>query len=155
MNNPMLEEASIKGAKHILVNVVAGLDFSPVEIEEIVNLVSASADPDVMIKNGWVIDESMGDSVQVTVVATGFNDGSVKSISADDDKQKIKSNDYLFDSSEWDKLTGIGTDKFLSEKFTAEKPLTGFREDDLDVPTILRSGRPNIVIDPNKFRKQA
>ncbi|GMO34220.1 MAG: cell division protein FtsZ [Termitinemataceae bacterium] len=153
MNNPMLEESTIKGAKHILVNVVAGLDFSPVDIEEIVNLVSASADPQVAIKTGLVIDESISDGVQVTVVATGFHELTDK-LAPDKENIIPKKNDYLFDSAEWENLTG-GFDPKMTSKIPAEIPDMNFKDDDLDVPTVLRSGGLRLISDVERFRKQA
>ena len=72
INNPMLEDTRIDGAKHCLVNVCAGTSFSTNELDEISKIVNASASPDFDLKAGVVIDESMGEEISVTVIATGF-----------------------------------------------------------------------------------
>jgi cell division protein FtsZ len=149
MNNPMLEESSIKGAKHILVNVVAGGDFSPPEFQDLVSLVTASADPEAMIKPGLVVDESMGDGVKVTVVATGFEDENTRAIAEEKAKEKTAPRSDLLFADEWDKITGI------PQAPGRERNVYDFREHDLEVPTVLRSGRMTLAGDAGLFRKQA
>ena len=72
INSPLLE-TSIDGAKGILLNISGSTNLSLFEINEAAEIISDAADPDANIIFGSVIDESLGDSVQVTVVATGFN----------------------------------------------------------------------------------
>ncbi len=72
INNPLLEDSRIEGAKNILVNVTGGEDFSLVEYQEIVDLITENADADAHVITGFIIDPSMGDEVRVTVIATGF-----------------------------------------------------------------------------------
>ncbi len=72
INNPLLEDSHIEGAKYILVNIAGGDSISLFETEEIVNIIKASADPDVHIIYGQTINSAMEDSVTVTVIATGF-----------------------------------------------------------------------------------
>ena len=71
--NSSLLETSIDGAKGILLNISGSANLSLFEINEAAEIISDAADPDANIIFGSVIDESLGDSVQVTVVATGFN----------------------------------------------------------------------------------
>ncbi|RKY02923.1 MAG: cell division protein FtsZ, partial [Spirochaetes bacterium] len=73
INNPLLEDATIDGAKGVLVNVTGGPDLSLFEYDEIVKLVTQNADSSAMIISGMVIDESINDEVRVTVIATGFS----------------------------------------------------------------------------------
>ena len=71
INSPLLE-TSIDGAKGILLNISGSANLSLFEINEAAEIISDAADPDANIIFGSVIDESLGDKVQVTVVATGF-----------------------------------------------------------------------------------
>jgi len=73
INNPLLEDASIEGAKGVLVNVTGGPDLSLFEYDEIVKIITANADPGAMIIAGMVINNSMDNEVRVTVIATGFS----------------------------------------------------------------------------------
>ena len=78
INSPLLE-TSIDGAKGILLNISGSSDLSIFEVNEAAEIISDAADPDANIIFGSVIDESLGDTVQITVVATGFN-SSAKSV---------------------------------------------------------------------------
>jgi cell division protein FtsZ len=73
INNPLLEDARIEGAKGILVNVSGGMDFALSEYEEILNIITANADEDALIIAGTAIDELMENEVKVSVIATGFD----------------------------------------------------------------------------------
>lgn len=79
IDNPLLEDSRIDGAKNILINITSGEDFSLLEVGEVANIVKAAADPDVHVIYGHVIDPAMEGDVSVTVIATGFNDPDVVS----------------------------------------------------------------------------
>ena len=72
INSPLLETA-IDGAKGILLNISGSSELGIFEVNEAAQIISDAADPDANIIFGSVIDESLGDKVQITVVATGFN----------------------------------------------------------------------------------
>ena len=71
ISSPMLE-TSIDGARAVLINITGGADISIIEINEAANLIMEAADPDANIIFGAGVDESMGDKVRITVIATGF-----------------------------------------------------------------------------------
>jgi cell division protein FtsZ len=71
ISSPMLE-TSIDGARAVLINITGGEDISIIEINEAANLIMEAADPDANIIFGAGIDDSMGDQVRITVIATGF-----------------------------------------------------------------------------------
>ena len=71
MSSPLLE-SSIEGATGILLNVTAGPDVGLFEVNEAAEVVTAAADANANVIFGAVIDQSMGDEVRVTVIATGF-----------------------------------------------------------------------------------
>jgi len=72
VNNPLLEDARIEGARNVLVNVTGGEDFSLVEYQEIVDFITEKAAEDAHIIAGFVTDPRTEDEVRVTVIATGF-----------------------------------------------------------------------------------
>jgi cell division protein FtsZ len=72
ISSPLLEEASIKGAKGVLINITGGPDLTLVEVNEAATIVRQEADEDANIIFGHVIDESMADAMKITVIATGF-----------------------------------------------------------------------------------
>jgi cell division protein FtsZ len=71
ITSPLLE-ASIEGARGILVNISGGPDLGLFEVNEAMEIIHGVAHPDANIIFGTVIDDSMGDDVRVTVIAAGF-----------------------------------------------------------------------------------
>jgi cell division protein FtsZ len=74
ISSPLLEEVSINGARGVLINITGGPDLSLHEVNEAATLIQEEADDDANIIFGAVIDESMGDEVRITVIATGFGE---------------------------------------------------------------------------------
>lgn len=72
-----LLENSIDGATRVLLSIAGNKDLGIQEINDAADLVAKNVDPDANIIFGTVVDESLGDQVRVTVIATGFNDGNV------------------------------------------------------------------------------
>ena len=68
-----LLDVTIDGARGILFNVTGGPDLSLFEVNEAAEIIRQTAHPEVNIIFGAVINEDMGDEVQITVVATGFD----------------------------------------------------------------------------------
>jgi cell division protein FtsZ len=72
ISSPLLE-ASVEGATGILLNITGGADLGLFEVNEAAEIIGSAADGDANIIFGAVIDESLGDQVRVTVIATGFD----------------------------------------------------------------------------------
>ena len=71
--NSSLLETSIDGARGILLNISGGSDLSLYEVNEVAELINSAADPEANIIFGAVVDETLGDTLLVTVVAAGFD----------------------------------------------------------------------------------
>jgi cell division protein FtsZ len=78
IHSPLLDEISVQGATGVLINVVGGHDMKMKEIQEAASLVQEQAHEEANIIFGASIDESMGEALKVTVIATGFNKGARK-----------------------------------------------------------------------------
>jgi len=96
IHSPMLE-TSIDGAKGVLLNVTAGADLGMFEVEKAVNMVQELIDVDALFIFGAVIDETLGDNMIVTLVATGFKDKDEKIIE-EDKKKKINVSNSVVDN---------------------------------------------------------
>ena len=72
ISSPLLE-ASIEGARGILLNISGGSDLGLFEVNEAAEIIHGTAHPDANIIFGAVIDDTMGDEVRVTVIAAGFD----------------------------------------------------------------------------------
>jgi len=73
ISSPLLE-ASVDGAKGVLLTIAGGSDLGLYEVNEAAEIIAQAADPDANIIFGAVIDDSLGDEVRVTVIAAGFVD---------------------------------------------------------------------------------
>jgi cell division protein FtsZ len=78
ISSPLLEDASIHGAKGILINITGGEDMTLHEMSEAANIIQEAADPDANIIFGTVIDRAQQGVLKVTVIATGFNRDDVR-----------------------------------------------------------------------------
>lgn len=72
VNSPLLEDISISGARGLLMNITGPSDMTMDEIDEASSYIKEEVHPDAEIFWGVVFDDSMGDEVQVTVIATGI-----------------------------------------------------------------------------------
>ncbi len=73
-----LLESSIDGATRVLLSIAGSKDLGIQEINDAADLVAGAVDPEANIIFGTVVDESLGDQVRITVIATGFSDANVK-----------------------------------------------------------------------------
>ena len=80
IQNPLLDDVNLQGANGILVNITAGPDFTMAEFDEVGRTIEAFASEDATVVIGTVLDPDMQDEVRVTVVATGLNRSSAKSV---------------------------------------------------------------------------
>src|SRR5271163_233508 len=73
VTSPLLDDISVEGATGVLINIVGGPDLKMREIQEAASLVQEQAHEDANIIFGASIDETLGENVKVTVIATGFD----------------------------------------------------------------------------------
>ena len=73
ISSPLLEEATIQGAKGVLINITGGPDLTLFEVNAASSIIRESADDDANIIFGAVIDENLTDEMKITVIATGFD----------------------------------------------------------------------------------
>ena len=75
ISSPLLEGASVQGARGVIINVTGGPDLSLIEVSEASSIVQEAADEDANIIFGAVVDPALKGRVKITVIATGFGDG--------------------------------------------------------------------------------
>jgi cell division protein FtsZ len=131
IDNPLLEDTTIEGATHILLNITSSEDLSLVELDEAVNIVRAKADPGVEIIHGIRFDPQLEDKIRVTVIATGFQNNTYAQKGQTLEVVKPKENDFI-NYGDWERIRERSKRPadFLSHR--------NYQEDDLDVPTIIR-----------------
>jgi cell division protein FtsZ len=73
INSPLMDEGGVLGARGVLINITGSSQLGIHEVNEACNLIrEATHNNDVQINFGVVIDESLGEEVKITVIATGF-----------------------------------------------------------------------------------
>ncbi len=112
ISNALLD-VTIDGARGVLFNVRGGADLTLYEVTEAAEIVKKMTHPDANIIFGAVIDEEMGDDIQITVIATGF--------------------DQSGRAQEKPRTPGATTGAK-----TIDFPVRSFDSDDLDIPAFLR-----------------
>ena len=128
ISSPLLEDASIEGARGVLINITGGADLTLFEVNEAAAIIQQAADPEAEILFGCVLDESMLGKVKVTVIATGFD-------RADSDRLQI-------DDEVKPPAASRGT-RSVPSPFMRGDDSGGFgpnvsSRDDFDIPTVLR-----------------
>ena len=73
ISSPLLEDASVKGARGVIINVTGGSDLSLIEVSEASAIIQEAAHEDANIIFGAVVDPKMEGKVKITVIATGFD----------------------------------------------------------------------------------
>ena len=73
LNNPLIDDYSLKGAKGLLINITGGEDLKLFEVDEIVNKIRSEVDPEAEIINGSIIDSALDGKIRVSIVATALD----------------------------------------------------------------------------------
>ncbi len=141
ISSPLLEDASIHGARGVLINVTGGEDMTLLEVSEAANIIQEAADPDANIIFGTVIDRALQGKVKVTVIATGFlrDEARVPSLRAAARSAASREGDasrpaqgFLRGGRAAESSEFVPSDEGFLPNFT------GGRKDDLDIPAFLR-----------------
>jgi len=122
ISSPLLEEATIQGAKGVLINITGGPDLTLYEVNVASTIIREAADEDANIIFGAVIDENLRDDMKITVIATGFGQEAVAVASAS-------------------AISGLPATAPRFVQRPADdlpRPMMHARPDDLDVPTFIR-----------------
>jgi len=122
ISSPLLEEATIQGAKGVLINITGGPDLTLYEVNVASTIIREAADEDANIIFGAVIDENLREDMKITVIATGFGQEAVQVASA----------------------AAVSTLPAPAPRYVQRpsddlsRPMMQTRPDDLDVPTFIR-----------------
>lgn len=138
ISSPLLEEASIDGARGVLVNISGSADLGMHEVSEAMAPIHDAVDPDANVVFGVVIDPELNDKVKVTVIATGFD-------ATRRQKDSILGNKALdldtILSKNFEKPTFLRRKRPPSRGSMANGGSGNILEDELDIPTFLRARR--------------
>jgi cell division protein FtsZ len=134
ISSPLLEDISIHGARGVLINVTGNKDITLSEVNEASTLIQEQAHENAKVIWGLVFDDSMDDSVRITVIATGFEE----QISTEVDNVETFPRSKLF-------VEDDNTPPFVKRKVAIDYKEIKSRSDNididddrLDIPTFLR-----------------
>ncbi len=133
INSPLIE-ASIEGAKGILLNISGGPDLKLFEVNEAAEIIRNSTSADANIIFGAVIDENINDQIKVTIIATGFSDEVIANAGKSEKKAKKKETDK---GSVTKEASPESEKKQEPEKVSTDE-FDSLDDDYLDIPTFLR-----------------
>jgi cell division protein FtsZ len=141
ISHPLLEDLSISGACGVLMNITCGPDLTMAEMTDASDLICKEAGEDADIIWGTVLDESAGDELRVTVIATGIETEEERESNKFSGRVRDITPEDLAGAGRLDEPTFIRKDKAVGEGSGAH--YRGYRgiildEDDLDVPTFMR-----------------
>jgi cell division protein FtsZ len=90
ISSPLLENMTIEGAHSVLLNITGGKNLGLHDISDAASVIYEQAHEDANIILGSVIDDTMGDEISVTIIATGFKSKDKKDVAAKDDKAPVR-----------------------------------------------------------------
>jgi cell division protein FtsZ len=127
ISSPLLE-ASIDGARGVLLNIAGGSDLGLFEVNEAAGIISKAAHPDANIIFGAVVDDTLGDEVRVTVIAAGFDRWGQREA-----EDLVKPDEEIFS------LPSVGDNEPAFLGSAESERLVFDAEGDLDIPSFLRN----------------
>ncbi len=147
ISSPLLEEVSIDGATGLLVNISGGPGMTLREVSEATEVIIQAAGNEANVIFGAVIEDRVGESIRVTVIATGLGDGTGRrrSIPIPEKKEEEVGKVVVFPTPGHDHSQEIpayqrgGVSASAREQIVIEKgKIQSFTPDDLEIPTFLR-----------------
>lgn len=149
INSPLLEDTRIKGARQVLMNITASGEIGLHDLNEACSIIREAADcDDLQLNFGVIADEKMGDTVKVTVIATGFS----KPAPAEEKREPViealsPSEFFTERTSEPAPVPAPApaappiVPQYEPEPMTAAAAASTLFEEELDVPAYLRQGK--------------
>lgn len=136
ISSPLLDEATVDGARGILINITGGEDLTLMEINEASMLIQKNAHDDAHIIFGAVIDKQMEGEMRVTVIATGFENAAPSTIEERPALRKVVGGEPLMNSEE--SSSSYKHLKTLASSIKEENMDSGNLNANFDIPTFLR-----------------
>ncbi len=144
ISSPLLDEASVEGARGILINITGGEDLTLHDVNEAALLIQKNAHEDAHIIFGAVVDKSMNEDMRVTVIATGFEKVERQRLFLAPQEtsampmKKVVNGDDVEAGPENHPAYQQESLKQLAETIRKESPETSSNSSNFDIPTFLR-----------------
>ena len=128
ISSPLLEE-TVNGATGVIFNITGGEDMGLHEVEEAADLIFKAVDPNANIIFGAVVNEKFKDQIQVTVIATGFDNNNSSNVQDTDVKSSNNSNDDTIES--FLSLAKSGNNTSVNNQYFEEDPIEKIEKKDI------------------------
>lgn len=141
ISSPLLEDNDISGSKGVLVNITGSSSMTMDDYNTVNRIIAERVHESAIIKIGVVRDDSLGDTIKVTVIATGFGDRFDTERSRDFRKNVSPMADRTAPNKKWLDIPTHIRDRQQNENATRVRPVVSYIEDDedqYDIPTFLR-----------------
>ena len=152
LNNPLIDEYSLQGAKGLLVNITGGSDIKLFEVDQAVNKIRAEVDPEAELIFGAIKDENMNGKMRVSIVATALDGHKTQSNTILNMVNRIQNRNSGYSEGLFSKvvkpenntLNSIdgATALKLDEKLEFEPELN--QQNNLDIPPAIETNKENI-----------
>ncbi len=159
INSPLLQNASIKGAKGLLVNVSGPKNMKMKELDEASNIIYQESGEDANVILGCVIDDNLNDEIKITVIATGLNNNEqpefydnsqeenirnkylMHSTTVEETKEDLVNNQEMLINNESNQIAEKETDENEQENKESKESKENLLQfgENLDIPTFLRN----------------
>ena len=159
INSPLLQNASIKGAKGLLVNVSGPKNMKMKELDEASNIIYQESGEDANVILGCVIDDNLNDEIKITVIATGLNNNEqpefydntqeenirnkylMHSTTVEETKADLVNNQAMLDNNESNQIAEKETNENEQENKESKESKENLLQfgENLDIPTFLRN----------------
>ena len=136
ISSPLLDEATVDGARGILINITGGENLTLMEINEASEMIQKNAHEDAHIIFGSVIDQQMEDEMRVTVIATGFDQETTSPVEVRPKLRKVVGGNPQIESD--DSASSFNHLKTLASSIKDENQDSGNLNANFDIPTFLR-----------------
>ncbi|MDR0496091.1 MAG: cell division protein FtsZ, partial [Treponema sp.] len=137
LDNPLLEDVSIKGAKRALVYVAGSEDLPIIEFKDVLERITADMDKNAIVIPGMYLDRSLGEKIRVTVIATGFDS---EKDSREPEAAPVLKTDVI-STREYNTIIGHGLFSDSLPRRSDKRDDFRYESEDLDVPTVIRDRR--------------
>ena len=151
INNPLLENMKIDGAKAVLINITGSDTLTLKEYQEVHEYIASKCDPDALNIAGQSYNPQLADRIKVTVIATGFEDSpsydyeapdlsesrTISSIPTIEKKFEPKTNEQKFDSVE---TITVNRWQDMQRKLSKDKSIDS---SNYSIPSVMRNRKPN------------
>lgn len=141
LNSPLLEGIDLRNAQSALVNITFGEDFYHYEVDTILNKIREATNSNLNIIHGLVEDNSMGSTVAVTVVITGFTNSFLREYE-EKKKNSGKKDKILYEHDEFVK-NNLVVEHSLNLKTRTPKVANNI-SDDIETPALIREQYKNV-----------